>query len=89
MGAEFNNLPVLDGWVNLTEASKMLGISRQHAFKKTRLANAGQPGGWKTVHRVGTSQCMSSARTRSRSFSPHGGRTNRRRLPKLTHARSR
>jgi hypothetical protein len=54
MGAEFNNLPVLDGWVNLTEASEMLGISRQHAFKKTRLANAGQPGGWKTVHRVGS-----------------------------------
>jgi len=54
MAAEFTNLPVLAGWVNLTEAAEMLGITRQHAFKKTRLANAGQPGGWKTVHRVGS-----------------------------------
>jgi hypothetical protein len=54
MGAEFTNLPVLDGWVNLTEAAEMLGITRQHAFKKTRLANEGQPGGWMTVRRVGS-----------------------------------
>jgi hypothetical protein len=54
MAAEFTELPVLAGWVNLTEAAELLGITRQHAFKKTRLANAGHPGGWKTVHRIGS-----------------------------------
>lgn len=53
MAAEFDNIPILDGWVNLTEAAEMLGITRQHAYKKTRLANEGKPNGWKTVRRVG------------------------------------
>lgn len=54
MGAELNNIPTLDGWVNLTEAAEMLGISRQHAFKKARQANDGHPSGWKTIRRVGS-----------------------------------
>lgn len=54
MGAELNNIPKLDGWVNLTEAAEMLGITRQHAFKKARQANAGLSSGWKTVRRIGS-----------------------------------
>lgn len=54
MGAELNNIPQLDGWVNLTEAAEMLGITRQHAFKKARQANDGHPSGWKTIRRVGS-----------------------------------
>lgn len=47
------NLPVLSGWVNLTEAAEMLGISRQHSYRRARLANEGRVGGWKTCHRIG------------------------------------
>lgn len=54
MGAELNNIPTLDGWVNLTEAAEMLGITRQHAFKKARQANDGHPSGWKTIRRIGS-----------------------------------
>lgn len=54
MGAELNNIPQLDGWVNLTEAAEMLGITRQHAFKKARQANDGHPSGWKTIRRIGS-----------------------------------
>ncbi|MBA4248550.1 MAG: hypothetical protein C0444_09705 [Microbacterium sp.] len=54
MGAELNNIPQLDGWVNLTEAAEMLGITRQHAFKKVRQANDGHPSGWRTIRRVGS-----------------------------------
>ncbi|MGV3733054.1 MAG: hypothetical protein ACO1N6_06605 [Microcella sp.] len=54
MGAELDNIPQLDGWVNLTEAAEMLGITRQHAFKKARQANDGHPSGWKTIRRIGT-----------------------------------
>ena len=54
MGAELNNIPQLDGWVNLTEAAERLGITRQHAFKKARQANDGHPSGWKTIRRVGS-----------------------------------
>lgn len=54
MGAELNNIPKLDGWVNLTEAAEMLGITRQHAFKKARQAHEGHPSGWKSIRRVGT-----------------------------------
>lgn len=53
MSAEFENIPTLDGWVNLTEAAEMIGITRQHAHKKARLANEGKANGWKTIHRVG------------------------------------
>lgn len=54
MGAELHNIPQLDGWVNLTEAAEMLGITRQHAFKKARKANDGHPNGWRTIRRVGS-----------------------------------
>ena len=54
MAAEFENIPVLDGWVNLTEAAEMLGVTRQHAHKKARLASEGKPNGWKSIRRVGT-----------------------------------
>ncbi len=54
MAAEFENIPTLDGWVNLTEAAEMVGITRQHAHKKARLANEGKPNGWKTIRRVGS-----------------------------------
>lgn len=54
MGAELNNIPKLDGWVNLTEAAEILGITRQHAFKKARQADAGLSNGWKTIRRVGS-----------------------------------
>lgn len=74
MAAEFENIPVLDGWVNLTEAAEMIGITRQHAHKKARLANLGKPNGWKSIRRVGTkpmyvvsldeiSEILSSSRT--------------------------
>lgn len=54
MAAEFENIPVLDGWVNLTEAAEMIGITRQHAHKKARQANEGQPNGWKSIRRIGS-----------------------------------
>jgi hypothetical protein len=54
MAAEFEDIPTLDGWVNLTEAAEMIGITRQHAHKKVRLANEGKPNGWKSVRRVGS-----------------------------------
>ena len=57
MAEKLGNLPVLDGWVNLTEAAEMIGITRQHAYKKARLANEGKSGGWATVCRLGTKPC--------------------------------
>lgn len=53
MAADLDNIPTLDGWVNLTEAAEMIGITRQHAHKKARLANEGKPNGWKSIRRVG------------------------------------
>lgn len=44
-------IPTLEGWVNITEAADMLGISRQHSW---RMATSDPPK-WKTVHRIGTS----------------------------------
>ena len=54
MAAEFENIPALDGWVNLTEAAEMIGFTRQHAFKKARQAKEGHPNGWKTIRRIGS-----------------------------------
>ncbi|MCL2793962.1 MAG: hypothetical protein FWD85_01495 [Microbacteriaceae bacterium] len=51
---KYPGLPVLDGWVNLTEAAELLGITRQHAYKKLALAAAGKSGGWKSARRVGS-----------------------------------
>ena len=41
--------PALDGWVGLTEAAEMLGISRQHCW---RMATRKK---WASLHRVGSS----------------------------------
>jgi len=53
MAAHLNNIPVLEGWVNLTEAAEILGISRQHAYKKAKLSSEGKRGGWNSVHQLG------------------------------------
>ena len=44
-------IPELEGWLTITEAADMLGISRQHSW---RMAVASPPK-WKTVHKIGTS----------------------------------
>lgn len=54
MTAKLENVPVLEGWVNLVEAAEIVGISRGHGYKRAKLASEGKPGGWKTLHRVGT-----------------------------------
>jgi hypothetical protein len=54
VSAKLDNIPVLEGWVNLTEAAEQLGISRQHAYKMAKLANEGKRGGWRTLHQLGT-----------------------------------
>lgn len=54
MTEKLPNLPVLEGWVTLTQAAEMLGFTRQHAYRKARLANDGLRGGWRSVHRLGT-----------------------------------
>ncbi len=54
MSAKLENLPILDGWVNLTEASEILGISRQHAYKRARNTSQGRSGGFKTLHQIGS-----------------------------------
>jgi hypothetical protein len=54
MSAKLENVPVLKGWVNLTEAAEILGISRQHSYKRARLASEGKTGGYKTLRQIGT-----------------------------------
>jgi hypothetical protein len=46
--SENPDIPVLEGWVNLTEAGDLIGVSRQHAY---RLAAKGY---FETLKRVGT-----------------------------------
>lgn len=43
-------IPALEGWVTITEAADMLGISRQHSW---RMATQDPPK-WKTIHKIGT-----------------------------------
>ena len=43
------DLPVLAGWVSLTEAATILGVSRQYASKQAAT------GGFRSVHRIGAS----------------------------------
>jgi hypothetical protein len=50
--SEDPNVPSLPGWVNITEAAELLGISRQHSYKKATLF--GKRGGWDTLHRIGS-----------------------------------
>lgn len=47
--SENPDIPVLEGWVGLTEAGERLGISRQHSYKLAK------NGGYKTLHRIGNS----------------------------------
>jgi hypothetical protein len=54
VSAKLENIPVLEGWVNLTEAAEILDITRQHAYKRAKLASQGRPGGWRTLHQIGT-----------------------------------
>lgn len=54
MSAKLENVPTLEGWVNLTEAAEIVGISRGHSYKRAKLASQGKSGGWKTLHRIGT-----------------------------------
>lgn len=51
---KLGNLPLLEGYITLGEAAELLGISRQHAYRRARLANEGKTGGWKTVRRIGS-----------------------------------
>lgn len=44
------DVPVLPGWVNLTEAAEMIGVSRQHSYRMAR------DGKWTTLHRIGTKE---------------------------------
>lgn len=44
-----SEIPVLPGWITISEAADRLGISRQHSWRMARGKK------WKTVHRVGTS----------------------------------
>lgn len=54
MAAKLENIPVLEGWVNLTEAAEILGITRQHAYKRAKLTAQGKRGGWRTLHQIGS-----------------------------------
>lgn len=48
--SEDPNVPVLEGgWVTLTEAAEVLGITRQHSYKRAKT------GGYKTIRRIGAS----------------------------------
>lgn len=44
------DVPVLPGWVNLTEAAEMIGVSRQHSYRMAR------DGKWKSLHRIGSKE---------------------------------
>lgn len=46
--SEDPSVPVLEGWVNITEAAELLGITRQHGYKMAK------NGGFKSLHKVGS-----------------------------------
>lgn len=50
--SENPDIPVLEGWVNLTEAAEITGVTRQHAYRKA--AKGAENGGYKTLHRIGS-----------------------------------
>lgn len=43
------DIPVLEGWVGLTEAGELTGVTRQQSYKRART------GYYKTLHRIGNS----------------------------------
>lgn len=45
--SEDPNVPMLDGWVNLTEAAELLGVTRQHVYKRA------STGGFQSLHKIG------------------------------------
>lgn len=45
--SEDPDVPMLEGWVNLTEGADLLGITRQHAYKTAK------QGKYKTLHKIG------------------------------------
>lgn len=48
--SEDPSVPTLEGgWITLTEAAEVLGITRQHSYKRAK------NGGYKTIRRIGTS----------------------------------
>lgn len=48
MSAKIEGVPALPGWVNITEASEILGETRQQTYKVARR------GGFKTLHQLGS-----------------------------------
>lgn len=51
--AERNDIPLLEGgWINLTEAARLLGYTRAYVYKKA--AKPAEDGGFETLRRVGT-----------------------------------
>lgn len=54
MGESLDNLPQLEGWLGITEAAEVLGVSRQYSFRMAKRTNDGLEGGWQTIHQVGT-----------------------------------
>lgn len=54
MAVNLDNLPQLDGWVNLTEAAEIIGITRQYSYRMAKRTNEGLGGGWQTIHRLGS-----------------------------------
>lgn len=47
------NVPKLEGWVNITEAAEIAGISRQYSYRLAKRTMQGKKGGWATLHQVG------------------------------------
>lgn len=48
----FESVPILEGWINLTEAAERLGVSPQHV---SRLAHGDA---FKTIRRVGNKKML-------------------------------
>lgn len=49
-----NTMPVLPGWISITEAADILGVSRQHSYKLAARGAKGESGGYKSVRRIGS-----------------------------------
>jgi len=68
--SENPDIPVLDGWVGLTEAGERLGISRQHSYKLAK------HGGYESIHRIGNSSItvVSTEEIEQKLKEKHSGR---------------
>lgn len=47
--SENPDIPVLEGWVGISETAERLGITRQHSYKRAKA------GGYRSLHRIGNS----------------------------------